>query len=65
MAEKFHTELKTLKKDTLVMAALGRLMLRNSVDALIRQDKELAATVIARKDEIHKMEVRIEEHCYQ
>ena len=65
MAEKFHTELKTLKKDTLVMAALGRLMLRNSVDALIRQDKELAATVIARKEEIHKMEVRIEEHCYQ
>jgi phosphate transport system protein len=65
MAEKFHTELKTLKKDTLVMAALGRLMLRNSVDALIRQDRELAATVIARKDEIHKMEVRIEEHCYQ
>lgn len=65
MAEKFHTELKTLKKDTLVMAALGRLMLRNSVDALIRQDRELAATVIARKDEIHTMEVRIEEHCYQ
>jgi|SRR5208337_358153 len=64
MAEKFHTELKTLKKDTLVMAGLGRLMLRNSIDALIRQDKELAATVIARKDEIHKMEVRIEEHCY-
>jgi phosphate transport system protein len=65
MAEKFHTELKTLKKDTLVMAGLGRSMLRNAVDALIRQDKELAATVIARKDEIHKMEVRIEEHCYQ
>ena len=65
MAEKFHTELKTLKKDTLAMSALGRLMLRNSVDALIRQDKELAATVIARKDELHKMEVRIEEHCYQ
>ncbi|MGA2917211.1 phosphate signaling complex protein PhoU [Methanoregula sp.] len=65
MAEKFHIELKTLKKDTLAMSALGRLMLRNSVDALIRQDKELAATVIARKDELHKMEVRIEEHCYQ
>jgi phosphate transport system protein len=65
MAEKFHTDLKTLKKDTLVMSALGRLMLRNAVDALIRQDKELAATVVARKDELHKMEVRLEEHCYQ
>jgi phosphate transport system protein len=65
MAEKFHTELKALKKDTVAMAALGRLMLRNAVDALIRQDKDLAATVIARKDELHKVEVRIEEHCYQ
>jgi len=65
MAEKFHTDLKVLKKDTLAMSALGRLMLRSAVDALIRQDKELAATVVARKDELHKMEVRIEEHCYQ
>jgi phosphate transport system protein len=65
MAEKFHTDLKVLKKDTLAMSALGRLMLRNAVDALIRQDKELASTVVARKDELHKMEVRIEEHCYQ
>lgn len=65
MAEKFHTDLKVLKKDTLAMSALGRLMLRNAVDALIRQDKELAATVVARKDELHKMEVRLEEHCYQ
>jgi phosphate transport system protein len=65
MAEKFHTELKSLKKDTVAMAGLGRLMLRTAVDALIRQDKELAATVTARKDELHKVEVRIEEHCYQ
>jgi phosphate transport system protein len=65
MAEKFHTELKSLKKDTVAMAVLGRSMLRNAVDALIRQDKELAASVVARKDEIHKLEVRIEEHCYQ
>jgi phosphate transport system protein len=65
MAEKFHTELKALKKDTLAMAGLGRLMLRTAVDALIRQDKELAASVVDRKEELHTMEVRIEEHCYQ
>ncbi len=47
------------------MAHLGRFMLRNAVDALIRQDKELAASVVARKEEIHLMEVRLEEHCYQ
>jgi phosphate transport system protein len=65
MAEKFHTELKNLKAETLEMAHLGRFMLRTAVDALIRQDKELAASVIAKKEEIHKMEVRLEEHCYQ
>ena len=65
MAEKFHAELKNLKKDTVAMAHLGRAMLRTAVDALIRQDKELAASVVAQKDEIHRMEVAIEEHCYQ
>ena len=64
MAEKFHTELKNLKTETLEMAHLGRFMLRTAVDALIRQDKELAASVVARKEEIHLMEVRLEEHCY-
>jgi phosphate transport system protein len=47
------------------MAHLGRFMLRTAVDALIRQDRELAATVVTRKEEIHLMEVRLEEHCYQ
>jgi len=65
MAEKFHSELKNLKSDTLEMAHLARFMLRTAVDALIRQDKELAESVVARKDEIHAMEIRLEEHCYQ
>jgi phosphate transport system protein len=65
MAEKFHTELKNLKTETLEMAHLGRFMLRTAVDALIRQDKELAASVVARKDELHAMEIRLEEQCYQ
>ncbi|MFA4875893.1 MAG: phosphate signaling complex protein PhoU [Methanoregula sp.] len=65
MAEKFHTELKTLKKDTLGMAELGRSMLRDAMDALIRQDRDLAASVVGRKEELHAMEVRLEEHCYQ
>ncbi len=64
MAEKFHNELKNLKNETLEMAHLGRFMLRTAVDALIRQDNELAASVVARKEEIHMMEVRLEEHCY-
>ncbi len=65
MAEKFHTELKNLKKDTVAMAQLGRSMLKDAVDALIRQDRDLAASVVARKGEIHDMEVDLEEHCYR
>jgi len=65
MAEKFHTEVKTLKKDTVAMAHLGRSMLRDAVDALIRQDKELAVTVVGKKEQLHVMEVKLEEHCYQ
>jgi len=65
MAEKFHTELEQLKKDTVAMAALGRSMLRTAVDALVRQDRDMAASVIAQKEEIHDLEVQIEEHCYQ
>jgi len=65
MAEKFHSELKNLKHETVGMANLGRNMLRTSVDALIRQDAELAASVIRQKEEIHTREVQIEEQCYR
>ena len=65
MAEKFHTELKAVKQDTVGMALLGRSMLRDAVDALIRQDRVLAASVVARKGEIHDLEVELEERCYR
>ena len=65
MAEKFHTELKAVKKDTVVMAHLGRSMLRDAVDAMIRQDENLAASVVTKKEQIHAMEVDLEEHCYR
>ena len=65
MAEKFHVDLKTTKKDTVAMAVFARDMLRTAVDALIRQDPEVAASVVAKKDALHKMEVKLEDHCYQ
>ena len=65
MAEKFHAELENVTKDTVAMARFGRSMLRDAVDALIRQDKDLAETVVARKGEIHTREVALEERCYQ
>jgi phosphate transport system protein len=65
MSEKFHAELNNLEQDTAEMAKFGRNMLRTAVDALIQQDVNLAGSVISHKEEIHEMEVRIEEHCYQ
>jgi phosphate transport system protein len=65
MAEKFHTELKKVKKDTVAMARFARAMLRDAVDALIRQDRGLAETVVGRKGEIHTQEAELEERCYQ
>jgi len=65
MAEKFHAELEMVKKDTVAMATFGRSMLRDAVDALIRQDEALAETVVARKGAIHEREVELEERCYQ
>ena len=64
MAEKFHTELKTTRKETVTMALFSREMLRSAVDAMIRQDKELAASVVAKKDALREMEVNLEERCY-
>ena len=57
-------ELQNLRKETLEMAHMGRDMLRTAVDALIRQDPNLAGSAIARKGEIHDQEVRLEEYCY-
>ncbi|OPX63632.1 MULTISPECIES: phosphate signaling complex protein PhoU [unclassified Methanoregula] len=65
MAEKFHAELDTLKKDTVKMARFGRSMLRDAVDAMVRQDTQLAESVVARKEKIHELEVELEERCYQ
>jgi phosphate transport system protein len=65
MSEKFHAELNNLKQDTAEMAKFGRNMLRTAVDALIQQDVRLAESVVSKKEEIHELEVRIEENCYQ
>jgi phosphate transport system protein len=65
MAEKFHTELEAAKKETVAMALFAREMLRSAIDAIIRQDTELAASVVAKKDALRTMEVELEEHCYQ
>jgi len=49
MTDKFHSELKELKKDVSDMAWFAFSMLTDSQKAFINQDEALAAAVIARK----------------
>ena len=65
MTEKFHTELNNLKTETLEMVHLGRFMLRAAVDALIRQDNDLAESVMPRKKRSIPWRCRLEERCYR
>ena len=50
MVEKFHDELKEVKKELIRMGELARDMLKDSVKALKERDLELAQNVIAKKN---------------
>jgi len=63
MVEKFHTELKILKKDVLKMGELAKDMLQKSVDALKSQEYELADWVLSKKKEIADMDDSIEQRA--
>jgi len=65
MVEKFHEELKTLKKEVIVMGSLANDMLKRSVVALIDRDIELAKKVYNNKRKIAKMDIEIETKALQ
>jgi len=60
MVEKFHEELKQLKKDVITMGQLAKEILQKSVEALKKQDFELSAWVRSKKGVIAKMDSEIE-----
>ena len=65
MVEKFHEELKTLKKDVIVMGNLAKDMLKKSVEALTNRDVELAEKIYSNKRKIAKMDIEIETKALQ
>ena len=65
MTDKFHTELKDLKKGVSEMARFAFSMLQDSQEAFIKQDADLATTVVDRKDRLRETTVALEETCYQ
>ncbi|RLF44488.1 MAG: phosphate transport system regulatory protein PhoU, partial [Thermoplasmata archaeon] len=61
MVEKFHEELKKLKKEVVEMGDLAKEMLSNAVEALKDRNKEVASQVIEKKKKIADMDERIEQ----
>jgi len=60
MVEKFHDELKKLKKEVADMGNLAKDMLSDAVEALKERDRELASGVIEKKKKIAEMDEKIE-----
>ena len=61
MVEKFHEELKKLKKEVVEMGDLAKEMLSYAVESLKERDKELASKVIEKKKKIADMDEKIEQ----
>ncbi|MDD1715943.1 MAG: phosphate transport system regulatory protein PhoU, partial [Methanolinea sp.] len=65
MSEKFHSELDTLKQDTIEMARFARDMLAGAVQTLITEDVIRASELLSRKREIQERTIRLEDRAYQ
>jgi len=63
MVEKFHLELDMMKEHTLEMGSLSRTMLQMSIRALKKQDLDLAAWVMSRRDNLTSLDDSIEEEA--
>jgi phosphate transport system protein len=61
MAEKFHEELAGLKNELKQMGDLAVWMLRSAMKALKEHDVKLAGDVVARKTDLARMDLAIEE----
>jgi len=65
MTDRYHTELRDLKKGVSEMARYALSMLRDSQEAFTNQDDALATTVLDKKEQLREMTVTLEENCYQ
>jgi phosphate transport system protein len=65
MVEKFHIELEKLKQNLLNMGDFATSMLCNSVVSLKDLDNEKADSVIAKKEELAKKNIQLEEEALQ
>jgi phosphate transport system protein len=65
MSEKFHAELKTVRKDMIDLAGFSRNMLCDALKALTTEDIEAAQEVASRKKHIQEAIIDLEDRTYQ
>jgi len=65
MSDRLHEELKKLKREVIKMGGLAKEMLHYSIEALKKQDVELAERVISKKKNLADMDAEIEEKALQ
>ena len=65
MVEKFHNELKQVKKEVIKMGNLSKEMLQDSVVALRERDKKLAKSIIEKKADLADMDDDIEKKAFR
>ncbi len=65
MSDRLHEELKKLRRGVIKMGDLAKEMLHYSIEALKKQDVELAERVISKKKNLADMDAEIEEKALQ
>ena len=63
--DRLHEDLKKMKRKVIEMGELAKEMLHDSMEALEKQDVELAEEVISKKKKLADMDVEIEEKTLQ
>ena len=63
--DRLHEDLKKMKRKVIEMGELAKEMLHDSMEALEKQDVELAEEVISKKKKLADMDVEIEEKILQ
>jgi len=65
ISQQFNSELSELKNHLLVMGGVVEKQVAEAVDSLVKGDTELAELVLARDEDVNRLELMIDEECTQ
>ncbi|WP_430009550.1 phosphate signaling complex protein PhoU [Methylophaga lonarensis] len=65
ISQQFEKELQDIRSQVLAMGGMVEQQVQNAMEALMNGDAELARAVIAKDEEVNKLEIQIDEECIQ